>query len=163
MKLPPSRWSFRDSITTPRGTFASLLSSRHGFQLSKVAFEETDEGEEREAWRQELVLALLESVQYTEDMHLKISSESLLGFTMLSTIWEEPRRSPRVVWLPETDLAFSYKMLRTSQCWLNKLLKNKARENAMVLLTLADKDFKLAWKLRGHEEERSDAGEAWQW
>ena len=29
------------------------------------------------------------------------------------------------------------------------------------LLTLAEKAFKLAWKLLGHEEERSETGEAW--
>lgn len=101
-------WSFRDSITTPRGTLASLISPRQGFQLSKVVFEERCEGEDEKSSRQQV---LLESAQYTEAMHLKISSESLLGFTMLSTIWEAPRRSPRVVWLLllETHLVFSCK------------------------------------------------------
>lgn len=99
-------WSFRDSITTPRGTLASLISPRHGFQLSKVVFEERHEGEDEKSSRQQL---LLESAQYTDAMHLKISSESLLGFTMFSTIWEAPRRSPRVVWLLETHLVFSCK------------------------------------------------------
>lgn len=42
---------------------------------------ETVETGEAEKQVEFLLVELLESVQYTEDMHLMISSESLFGFT----------------------------------------------------------------------------------
>lgn len=73
---------------------------------------DNDEGEaEKQAEESLLVDELLESVQYTEDIHLMISSESLFGFIKLlwsSTIWDDPRSSPRLC-LQDTSLVPSWK------------------------------------------------------
>lgn len=75
-------------------------------------FDNDERGEaEKQAEESLLVDEHLESVQYTEDMHLMISSESLFGFIKLlwsSTIWDDPRSSPRLC-LQDTSLVPSWK------------------------------------------------------